>query len=272
MKLLIATSAAALMVSMAHAEMAPAANPFVTTSAPMSFEASDFIGKRVYASEAQLEADEYAGVQQGWEDIGEINDVILTRDGQVNAVLVDIGGFLGIGERQVAVDMNAVRFVNDSATTDNLDDFFLVLNANRAVLEGAPAYEMSDDQAAADPSTMKPMPAPTETAAATETAAPMAADPANDLAALKAEDIQGSPVYDANNEWIGEVSELIVSPEGKVLNAVIDVGGFLGIGEKPVALELANLEIISEDGEKDDLKIMTKMTKDQLEALPNYEG
>ena len=63
-----------------------------------------------------VDADEYAGVQDGWNDIGEINDVILTRDGKVHAALVDIGGFLGLGERQVALGMENIRFVSDSAT------------------------------------------------------------------------------------------------------------------------------------------------------------
>ena len=58
--------------------------------------ASDFIGMRVYASEAALDADEYAGTQEGWSDIGEINDVILTRDGAAAAVLVASLGALGV--------------------------------------------------------------------------------------------------------------------------------------------------------------------------------
>ena len=76
-------------------------------------------GQRVYAAEVAVDADEYAGVQDGWNDIGEINDVILTRDGKVHAALVDIGGFLGLGERQVALGMENIRFVSDSATAED---------------------------------------------------------------------------------------------------------------------------------------------------------
>jgi hypothetical protein len=120
----------------------------------MELRASDFMGMRVYAAEAAVEGEEFEGIQEGWEDIGEINDVVMDRDGQVQAVLVDIGGFLGIGERTVAVSMDALQFVSDSATAEEADDFFLVMNANREALEGAPDYtsatggEMTAEQAA----------------------------------------------------------------------------------------------------------------------------
>ncbi len=113
---------------------------FRTAADPMEVHASEFIGQRVYSSETALDGDAFDGLQDGWEDIGEVNDVILSRDGTVEAVLVDIGGFLGIGERQVAVDMSALRFVGDDATPDDEGDYFLVMNATRANLEGAPEY------------------------------------------------------------------------------------------------------------------------------------
>ncbi|WP_260106204.1 PRC-barrel domain-containing protein [Phaeobacter inhibens] len=44
---------------------------------------------------------------------------MLNRDGTVDSVLVDIGGFLGMGENQVAVDMKSVKFVADSSTAED---------------------------------------------------------------------------------------------------------------------------------------------------------
>ncbi len=111
--------------------------------------ASDLIGTRIYASEQAVSGEAANGIQDGWDDIGEVNDVILSADGSVQAVLVDIGGFLGIGERQVAVQMPALKILRDDAT--DADDVFLVMNANRAVLEQAPMYDLVDgDGAQAD--------------------------------------------------------------------------------------------------------------------------
>lgn len=44
--------------------------------------------------------------------IGDINELIVGRDGQVQHVIVGVGGFLGIGQRDVALDWNQVKFVD----------------------------------------------------------------------------------------------------------------------------------------------------------------
>ena len=44
------------------------------------------------------------------EDMGRIVDVIVSRDGQIHAAIIDFGGFLGIGIRKIAVDWNALNF------------------------------------------------------------------------------------------------------------------------------------------------------------------
>ena len=44
------------------------------------------------------------------EDMGRIIDVLVDRDGQVRAAIIDFGGFLGVGSRTIAVDWNALHF------------------------------------------------------------------------------------------------------------------------------------------------------------------
>src|SRR6476646_5531517 len=44
------------------------------------------------------------------EDMGRIVDIIVSRDSQVHAAIIDFGGFLGIGTRKIAVDWNALDF------------------------------------------------------------------------------------------------------------------------------------------------------------------
>jgi PRC-barrel domain len=44
------------------------------------------------------------------EDMGRIVDVLVTQQGQLRAVVIDFGGFLGVGSRKVAVDWNALHF------------------------------------------------------------------------------------------------------------------------------------------------------------------
>lgn len=260
-----------------------AVSPFRTDADATLISASDFIGKRLYALEAEGTLTDAEGVQADWQDIGEVNDVILARDGSVDSVLVDIGGFLGMGERQVAVDMQAIRFVNDASTADLPNDYFLVMNAGRAVLEGAPEYKwdsaMTDAPAAAPADTAPADTATTEAAPATtpEAAVPMR-EPlkrdgfaALDTMTLTSEDLTGASVYDSSDARIGEISKLLLSDDGKLTEAVIDVGGFLGIGEKPVALPIGSVDILRQT-EGNETRVYVPMTKEELEALPKFEG
>ena len=59
-------------------------------------EVSTILGKSVRSSAA--------------EDMGRIVDIIVGRDGQVHAAIIDFGGFLGIGTRKIAVDWHALNF------------------------------------------------------------------------------------------------------------------------------------------------------------------
>lgn len=59
-------------------------------------------------------------------------------------------------------------------------------------------------------------------------------------------DLSGTTVYGANNEEIGDISDLLIDRDGKVVAAIVGVGGFLGVGEKDVAVPFQALEIVDE--------------------------
>jgi len=81
---------------------APSAGPatkgpvFLEMRRPDQFRSTNLRGTRVYGANN--------------ENIGEINDVLLSRSGQVAAVIIGVGGFLGIGEKDVAVPMSMLVF------------------------------------------------------------------------------------------------------------------------------------------------------------------
>ena len=70
------------------------------------------------------------------ESVGEINDVVLAKDGKVAAVIVGVGGFLGIGEREVALSYGSLRFSKDSSGRD-----VITVNATKDALKAAPAWK-----------------------------------------------------------------------------------------------------------------------------------
>lgn len=63
---------------------------------------------------------------------------------------------------------------------------------------------------------------------------------------IMASDLIGTRVVSANNESIGDVNDVIVDRNGQVMAAVVGVGGFLGIGEKDVAVPFSSLEFLSD--------------------------
>lgn len=81
-------------------------------------------------------------------------------------------------------------------------------------------------------------------------------------AELTADTLDGATIYGPGDETIGSVSHIHGS------EVVIDVGGFLGIGAKPVAVPLNQLEFMrDEDGE---VHAFTTWTKDQLKEMPEH--
>jgi sporulation protein YlmC with PRC-barrel domain len=62
---------------------------------------------------------------------------------------------------------------------------------------------------------------------------------------IMASDLIGTRVVSANNESIGDINDVIVDRNGQVMAAVVGVGGFLGIGEKDVAVPFKSLEFMS---------------------------
>lgn len=351
-KLMLSTALISALAAPAMVVPAYAQDVFLPAAGEGDVRASEFIGQRLYASEAPADMTESEGAQADWQDIGEVNDVLLSRDGSVDAVLVDIGGFLGIGERQVAVSMDQIKFVSDSATADNQGDYFLVMNATKADLEAAPEYQATGDAAMTGTAPMTDEPAATDTTAATgtDTAATPPADTAADTDAtattetdmtaatgtddsaatgtdtaattgaddtaagtetmtggdtaattetapaagadgtavapdgtmadsgyaevpageFTAEDLNGASVYDATDARVGEISELVLDADGNAQQAVIDVGGFLGIGEKPVALDMSQIKVMR-SADSSDLRVYVEQTKEELEAMPDYQ-
>jgi sporulation protein YlmC with PRC-barrel domain len=69
------------------------------------------------------------------ETIGDVNEIVLGKDGKVAAVILGVGGFLGMGEREVAVSFSSLQM----RRTDN-DRLVLVINATKDTLKGAPEW------------------------------------------------------------------------------------------------------------------------------------
>lgn len=265
--------------------------------------ASNIIGETVYNSTAD-----------NAESIGEVNDIVIGADGSIEALVIGVGGFLGIGEKDVAIEYDLAEWVERG------DDRWIVVPTTADALKAQPEFDRLAYQpmpegsqvGQTEPATAEDLAvAPASDGAAT-TAAP-ATDAANQTMAaqqnanndavvmapgaaeqpvagtdqtrtaaidrstlkpmvaeeLTAETIIGSTVYGNNEENVGEVGDLLMGQDGQIDAVIIDVGGFLGIGEKEVAVGMDNLEfMVDENGNR---YLYTPFTQEQLEAQPAYD-
>lgn len=80
----------------------------------------------------------------------------------------------------------------------------------------------------------------------------------------------GQSVYNSGDESIGKISDLIMAKTGGVDAAIIGVGGFLGIGEKWVAVPFEKIAI-TQVPDSDDVKLTTSETAESLQAAPEFK-
>ncbi len=346
MKRLLASTAILLVAASplaAQSEM----SAFMETSEMTDMTASDLIGQRLYVDEVEMTSGDTTTMEMRgeWDDVGEIGDLLVSQEGEIKAALLDIGGFLGIGERRIAVNMGELRFLTDQ---DDPTQVFIAVTGTQESLEGAPEFltaeEMQAEMEAETAATETEAGATTEplvggTTTAVENNAGMTADepvevevvegeepvegemvegeaamePVEGEAAMEpvegemvegeaaemepmsddlmltrpaieregymevtqeeltAEMLTGAAVYGMEDESIGEVSDLVMGEDGQVSEAVIDVGGFLGMGENPVAVSFDEMQIIRDEA-GEDVRVYIEASQEKLEQRPTYEN
>ena len=256
---------------------------YLATLAADQYLADDLVGDSVYT-----------GPTNDSDNIGNINNLVINEDGTIAGLIVGVGGFLGIGEKNVGVPFDAVALTNNEEGEQHAS-----LVVTREDLDAAPAFDndASEDMAAAPAATETSpagttggtMAAGTGMAAGTAAGTGMAAAPAEtdatttastggtsrpaDLtpvagAELTADNLIGTTVYGPDDSSIGSIGDIALTAEGQVDAVIVDVGGFLGIGAKPVAVAMDNLQFMRDSGGS--MYLTTDFTQDELEAAPEY--
>ena len=95
---------------------------FLTQQDQGQFRASKFVGLAIYGQDDQR--------------IGDVNEILIDGSGNAKAVVLGVGGFLGIGERHVAVDPSAVTMTRDAN-----NKWRAVLNTTADQLKSAPEFK-----------------------------------------------------------------------------------------------------------------------------------
>jgi sporulation protein YlmC with PRC-barrel domain len=267
------------------AQNAPAQVPATPVDLSQGMLASNVVGDSVYN-----------GTGDDAENIGSVNDLVLSKDGKAEQYVIGVGGFLGVGQKNVAFDYGKGEWVERNG------DRWMVVEATKEQLQGLPDFDRkaydpvpattaagNEAPAAVTPttSTAESKPAEDTAAAADKTAqAPAASDTsgtdATQTAAIdkstltevpadkiSADNLMGTTVYGADDARVGEIGDVVLSTDNRIDAVVIDVGGFLGIGTKPVAIGMDKLKFMADKNGKQYL--YTSFTKEQFEAQAAYD-
>jgi hypothetical protein len=85
-----------------------------------------------YVESAWDAADWYDGVGADWENVGEVEDIIISRNGRVIGVVVETGGWLDIGDESYVIDLRDLRMVGEG------DDVDFVTRLSQEQMEAQP--------------------------------------------------------------------------------------------------------------------------------------
>jgi hypothetical protein len=159
-----------------------------------------------------------------------------------------------------------------------LRTFATVTAVSGLMLSGAFAQSTTPpaDQPAASP--------PSATAPAAQAPAAQTSTPQADMSKVKvinaqssdqwlASKFKGTDVVGSDDQKIGDVSDILMDKNGKVVAYIVGVGGFLGIGAKDVALAPESFTVVKGDGSANNSsdKLKVTVTKDELKQAASFE-
>jgi len=214
----------------------------------LNFKGSDIIGAKVEN-------------RQG-ENLGEISDLSVDpKTGRVDFAVVSHGGVLGIGDKYVAVPLNAFAVKTDK---DGKFDR-LVLNMSKDKLAKAPNFDK--DRWPDRPEVEKIYVYFGQTPYWSEDPKTFTEMKNN----FKGSDIIGAKVENRQGENLGQISDLSVDRKAERVDfAILSHGGVLGIGDKYVAVPLSAFAVKTDKDGKFD-RLVLNMSKDKLAKAPNFD-
>jgi len=245
-QLLSASAAAALVLSCALMPSSAFAQDNTTTGTavapPTAVDAAKLIGRTV--------------VNTNGDTVGKIDSVVIDQSGKVRYAIVGVGGFLGIGKKDVALawDQLTISENGEKVTTTITKDQLAALPEHKFPAEIKPGAVYSYDEAVKSNPTL---------------GSPEQMAPAAGSVGIKASKLVGATVKNAKGDSIGEIHEVVLGSDGSAQGLIIDVGGFLGINEKPVLVRWSDVTIRSDSNGS--VVVATSMDKSQLEQLPEYK-
>jgi len=142
-------------------------------------------------------------VNAAGDTVGDINELLIDKNGVVSTAIIGVGGYLGVGERHAAITYSTLRIAKGSGEAPAAS-----LNMTKDELKATPEWKWTSGN--------------------TE---------------WRASKLVGAKVTNVSNETIGDINDMLIDKDGKVTAAIIGVGGYLGLGERHAAVAFNALQL-----------------------------
>lgn len=218
--------------------------------------ASDLIGMKV--------------VSEKGDSLGKIEDVVVHPGGETSYAVLSFGGWMGMDDKLFAMPWTVLRAVEaDTAKKDSARSLVLPLDKER--LKTAPGFDKKSWPTMANPDWTNDVDAFYVGDINPNTKRPVDASARTSVITWRATELKGSDVETPTGETLGEIKEIAVDGNGRVSYVTLSVGGFLGVGDRVIAVPWGSLKF-SLGGDKGDKKLITLAnTKKQLEEAPQFK-
>jgi sporulation protein YlmC with PRC-barrel domain len=205
------------------------------------------------------------------DDLGKIEDVVVHPGGETSYVVLSFGGWMGMGDKLFAMPWSVLERVERGATAKD-GERSLVLPLDKERLKSAPGFDKSKWPAMANADWTRDIDAFYLGAADPNATKPVEAAARTSVITWKLSDLEGAPVENSGGEKVGDIKGLAIDAHGRVNYAVLSVGGFLGIGDRLIAVPWDAMKF-SLTGDKGDTKVITlSATKEQLAKAPEFKN
>ena len=231
------------------------------------------------------------------ETVGQVSDLVLNKDGQVVAVIISVGGLLGIGDRDVAIGWDQIERRVDG------DDITLSVDLPDGSLDDAPEYDndrsarhtgmsgmdrdrqrtapgaeqrseqgvaqragQTTEQRTAQGTAQRDQRDQRDQRARTASSGDyLEAIPAN---GFHSDNLIGQTVKSRQDDKsLGDVSNLVLDTDGQVVAVIISVGGLMGIGARDVAIAWDQIDRQMDD---DEVTLWVNLSEQSLKDAPKY--
>ena len=245
----------------------------------LQITAANLIGKTLYVGDddgfATMAHDVVQDVPEHWQAIAAIEDVLIDTQGDLAFIVLSAGWFEGDDEVGTAVPAEKLRFVADA---DEPEEYYVVYTDGFAALQESAEHDPAALQqtgvrsAAGSGADLTPDAVRNRRNPQADGLEPFsrASMTRASLAGMTTGDLHGAPLYDDSDNAIGKIDALVLTEDGAVSAVLVDVGAFLGIGARPVAIALPDIELM--EAGNGALHGFANLTRTQIEELPAWRG